>query len=234
MDQQTFHTADVISNESVGEHVRYLVITPPTSFEYHPGQFFILRLRDANGENVERSYSAANWDDSGQLQFVVRIEEHGQMSSLIDKLENGDQIDIKGPFGRFGDVPDDTKKLILIAGGVGISPIRGILQKTVKNQDDFPVQVFYGFRTGDDFLFQDEIMTAAEAERVSVIPAISEADAEWTGNTGYIHESLEGTVVEPGEGVHAYICGPPPMVKAARQKLYDLGFERGAVHVEAW
>lgn len=234
MESQTFYTAEVLSNESVGEHVCYLKISPPKAFQYHPGQFFILRLRDGNGENIERSYSAANWDDSGVLEFVVRIEPHGQMSSMIDQLKEGDQIDIKGPFGRFGDVPADTKKLVLIAGGVGISPIRSMLQKTLSNGDEFPVQLFYGFRTGADFLFEEEIRTASEQDRIDVIPAVSEADEKWDGATGFIHESLEGKVFEPGEGVHAYICGPPPMVKAARQQLYDLGFERKAVHVEAW
>lgn len=232
-----FHSCTVISNEEVGAGVRHLIISRPEKLIYEAGQFFMLRLQDAKGTPVERSYSVANYDDSGKLEFVIRIEAQGQMTSLIDTLKEGDTIDLKGPFGRFGFgvIPQDMEKLVLIAGGVGISPLRSMVQKSFGREDSFPLQLFYGFRTADDFLFKEELMALSTQERFSIITAMSEAsDTDPSAPIGYISDFLEGQVFTPDANTHACICGPPPMVKATRAKLYELGYGRGNVHVEAW
>jgi NAD(P)H-flavin reductase len=232
-----FHESEVISNDEAGAGVRHLIIRPPSHLAYEAGQFFMLRLMDDKGSTVERSYSVANYDESGQMEFVIRIEEHGQMTSLIDKLKTGDKIDMKGPFGRFGfgALPEQYDKLILIAGGVGISPLRSMIQKSFQRADQFPMQLFYGYRTLKDYLFQEELEKHAIKDRFSIVTAISEgAGAPDSENIGYISDFLEGQVFEPDATTHVCICGPPPMVKATRAKLFELGFERRNVHVEAW
>lgn len=234
---QSFYQAEVVSNESIGKGVRYLIIKPPQALSYEPGQFFILRLRDDKGELVERSYSAANYDQSGRIEFVIRIEPDGHMSGLIDYLETGFLLDIKGPFGRFGfgSIQQPIEKLVLIAGGVGISPLRSMIQKSFSSHDDYPLQLFYGFRNPEDFLFRKELEEYSTQERFDLIPSISQAgQQDWTGNVGYITDFLEGTIFPPESGAQCCICGPPPMVKSTREKLFELGFERSAVHVEAW
>ena len=146
-------------------------------------------------------------------------------------------IDIKGPFGRFGypTLPEDTQKLVLIAGGVGISPLRSMLQKAVMDNSSFPIQLFYGFRNPQDYLFADELKTLSQSGRLEVLASISQGqDQEWDGMRGYISEALPEKIFSPEEGVNCFICGPPPMVKSTREKLFDLGFERKQVHVEAW
>ena len=141
--------ASVLSNQSIGEQVRHLIITGDALPAYEPGQFFLLRMRDAKGELVERSYSAANWGVSDRLELVVRIESKGHMSGLIDSLEVGDHVDLKGPFGRFGlqSLEDPAQRLVFIAGGVGLSPLRSMLQKAAGEGFPVPIQLFYGFRS---------------------------------------------------------------------------------------
>lgn len=230
-----YHHAQLLSNTLVGEQVRHVVIRPDQALPYQAGQFFLLRLRHPeSGEYVERSYSAANFGDGTSIEFVIRIEAKGQMTSLIDNLKEGESIDIKGPFGRFGlsELPEDAKALVLIAGGVGISPLRSMVQQLCSSDSEIPIQLFYGFRTPDDFLFQSELESI---DSLQVVTSISEeAPPGWTGNRGFITEHLEETLLSAGPQVHAFICGPPPMVKATRQKLFDLGYDRGNVHVEAW
>lgn len=230
----SFVSVTVLSNELIGASIRSLKVRSTEALSYHPGQFFILRMRDEAGEAVERSYSAANWTTGEQLRFVIRIETHGHMSGLIDRLQEGDTFDIKGPFGTFGEVSAETQKLVMIAGGVGISPIHSMLQHWHEHGQQVPAQLFYGFRSGRDYLFREELEGYARQGKLRIFTAVSEADPEWTGAKGYIHELLEGRVFAPEATTEAYICGPPPMVKAAREQLYELGFERKMVHVEAW
>ncbi len=212
-----YSPANVIHNQAIGEHVHWLKLETEEEIRTQPGQFFMLRLSNPKGELVERSYSIANSSNRKIFEFVIRIESEGRMSRLIPQLKVGDKMDVKGPFGRFGEIPEGTKKIVFIAGGVGIAPIRSIIQKL---KGTFLIQLFYGFRTAQDFLFEEEFKSYG----FEVVTNVG----------GYISDSLEGKVFAPDLATHAFICGPPPMVKATREKLFALGFDRNHVHVEAW
>lgn len=231
-----YHVAEVLSNDLIGEQVRYLKLKTLDPLPYEAGQFFMLRLRNAQGEYVERSYSAANFANEPVIEFVIRIEAQGQMTSIIDTLRPGDRLDMKGPFGRFGfgSLSDPVQKLVLIAGGVGVSPLRSMIQKSFHRGDTFPIQLFYGFRTPSDFLFREELEGYTSSGRFEIVPALSEASDTWSGATGYVSDCLEGKIFSPDSGAQCFLCGPPPMVKATREKLFSLGFDRKQVHVEAW
>lgn len=224
--------ARIISNTMVGENVSHLKVSLSQALAFEAGQFFMLRLRGSTGDFIERSYSAANFSSGDILEFVIRIEAYGQMSALIPSLSPESLIDVKGPFGKFGrmSLKEDPKKIILIAGGVGISPFRSFIQQSLFRGESFPIELFYGFRTGKDFLFQEEFKNS---DRLKVIPAISEEDTTWTGERGFISEILS-EYLQPDPESQIFICGPPPMVKATREKLFSLGFDRKQVHVEAW
>jgi NAD(P)H-flavin reductase len=234
----SYQTAEVVSNVSIGENVQYLTVKPHEPLPFEAGQFFLMRLRDTVGELVERSYSAANFSDGGSIEFVIRVEPHGHMSPLISKLQPGALLDLKGPFGRFGfgALPEDCERLVLIAAGVGISPFRSMIQKSVLQQMSTPIQLFYGFRTPQDYLFADELNEYAQSGKITLLPCISDGAQYpgWEGMSGYVTDAFEGNIFEPGSGTHSLICGPPPMVKSTREKLFSMGHERKHVHVEAW
>ncbi|MGE3278989.1 MAG: ferredoxin--NADP reductase [Candidatus Altimarinota bacterium] len=233
----SYQSARIVSNVLIADHIRHIQMVPESPVMFEAGQFFLVRLRDANGDFVERSYSVANFSSGELLELVVRIEPQGQMSQLIDRLQVGDHLDIKGPYGRFGfgALPDHFERLVLIAGGVGISPLRSILQKCFQSEGSFPIQLFYGFRTPSDYLFQQELQQHAASGRLQVVPTISDASsAGWEGLTGYVTDHFEGKIFDPTPGTHSLICGPPTMVKSTREKLFSMGFDRKNVHVEAW
>jgi len=232
-----YHSVQVISNELVANSLRFLKLDTGQNISYEAGQFFILRLRDPQGNYTERSYSVANYSNDNILEFAIRIEEHGKMTSLIDMLNAEDKIDLKGPFGNFGYpfLKDELKKLVLIAGGVGIAPIRSMLEKTFSGGDTFPIQLFYGFRNQNEFLFTEELNNYEKSERLELITSASndESQSDLT-NHGYITEYFSEKLYPAETGNHCYICGPPPMVKDSREKLFTLGFSRDQVHIEAW
>lgn len=234
----SYEPATIVSNTVMGENVRHVIITPQSPLPFEAGQFFMIRVRDAAGELVERSYSAANFSAGEVIEFVIRIEPNGKMSQIIDTLQPGATLDMKGPFGRFGFsiLPKEVERIVLIAGGVGVSPLRSMIQKSFQAHEKHPIQLFYGFRTPKDFLFQSEFEGFLRPGHFEIISSISKpADCpDWKGLTGYILNHLEGKIAGPDAGTHTLICGPPPMVKATREKLFSLGFDRQHVHVEAW
>jgi len=234
----SYQPATILSNDLLGNNIRHMIIAPQAPLPFEAGQFFLVRLRDEKGEYVERSYSAANYSDGKLIEFVIRIEPHGHMSRIIDTLKPGDSMDIKGPFGRFGfgGLPEDFERLVLVAAGVGISPLRSILQKTFQYDDTYPLQLFYGFRTPADYLFQKELESSVESGRLELFICLSEGTQfpGWEQQAGYVTDFFEGRIFEPSPGTHSLICGPPPMVKSTREKLFAMGHERKQVHVEAW
>lgn len=234
----SYKTVKCVSNNLIGENVRHIILHPEEPLPFEAGQFFLVRLRDSDGELVERSYSIANYSQGDQIEFIVRIEPKGKMSTLINNFAPGDLMDVKGPFGRFGlaGLPDSAARLVLIAGGVGISPFRSILQKCFQLPDKKPIQLFYGFRTPQDFLFEAEFNEYKKTGRLEVIPCLSEGGQfpGWEKLSGHVTDFFDGRIFGPDEGTHSLICGPPPMVKSTREKLLAMGFERSHVHVEAW
>lgn len=238
MNLPQYQTARVLINTLLNAGVRHIKICPHSPFPFIPGQFFLLRLRGKDGEYVERSYSAANFSSGDILEFVIRIEPHGKMSALIDQLKTNDVLDIKGPFGKFGfqSVPEDFRKLALVAGGVGIAPFRSMLQRMQSRDITAKIQLFYGFRTPNDFLFQSELEGMKRNFPFSIITAISEVKqpSSWTGHQGYIADFLSPTIFPPDHYTYALLCGPPPMVKTAREKLAAIGYAKTHIHLEAW
>ena len=233
----SYHTAKVISNDLIGPKIRHLKIETSEQIKFEAGQFVMMRIRDDQGEFVERAYSIANYTESGPIEFVVRITPDGKMSQLIDDLRPRTQADIKGPFGKFGlnAITAGHDKIVLIAAGVGIAPMRSIIQRSFQRRDSFPIQLFYGFRASQEFLFQQEFEKYKSSGRFSLISAISEPGENNEGShKGYITGCLQGNIFLPDEKTQCFICGPPEMVKDCREKLYSLGFDRTQVHVEAW
>ena len=232
-----FIPSRIVSSALIGDHVRNIIVEPEAWVPYEAGQFFILRLRDQQGEYVERSYSIANFSaEKKYLEFVIRVSPEGHFSPLIDKMKSGEMLDIKGPFGRFGFAsPHVFQKLVLIAGGVGIAPIRGMIQKSFLLQEQYPIQLFYGFRKTHDFLFQEELERYGSDPRFSIVTSISNPSTQGsTLNKGYITHYLEGSLFPPAPDVACFLCGPPGMVKDTREKLVQLGFDRKQIHLEAW
>jgi len=234
MNSSLYTSAVVISNQPIGNQIRHLKIKADEPMPYEAGQFFILQLHHGSGECIERSYSVANFSNGPLIEFVVRIEAQGKMTQLIDRLTPGDQLSLKGPFGHFGSISDSIDQLILVAGGVGISPFRSILQKSFQRKETFPIQLFYGFRTPQDFLFREELEHYTSTGRLTLIPLASEGAIDGEGRTGFISDFLKGNIFSPKENTHCLVCGPPLMVKATKEKLLSLGFDRRQIHLEAW
>lgn len=207
-----------------------LAITDPAPLAFHAGQYVDIRIP---GTDTHRSFSMANTPTTtDRLEFMIRIYPGGQFSGLLkDRLSEGDQLQIRGPFGVFILREHSDADLIFIGGGAGMAPIFSLLTSMAERSIHRKVTYYYGARTRRDLFHLEEL--AALGERLPdfrFIPALSEPtdDDEWEGETGLITDvvdRLEGDL----SGREAYLCGPPPMIDACIPMLGSHGLPEAKI-----
>jgi nitrate reductase (NAD(P)H) len=188
-----------------------------------------------------RAYTPASTIDAvGFFDLVIKVyfkgvhpkfPNGGQMSLYLDSLSLGSVVDVKGPLGHIeyagrGNFmvhgkPKFAKKLAMLAGGTGITPIYQVIQAILKDpEDDTEMYVVYANRTEDDILLRDELDSwVKEHERLKVWYVVQESIKEgWLYSTGFVTERiLREHVPEGSSDALALACGPPPMIQFAVQ-----------------
>ncbi|MGH3468219.1 MAG: 2Fe-2S iron-sulfur cluster-binding protein, partial [Thermocrispum sp.] len=197
------------------------------AFDYRPGQFLTLRIPSDECGSVARCYSLSSspYTDAA-LKVTVKRSVDGFASHWVnDTLAPGDTVQVLPPSGVFTpkSLEDD---LLLFAGGSGITPVISIVKSAMAKGSGSLVLV-YANRDAASVIFADELRELAQThpERLVVV--------HWL-------ESLQGlptaerlrTLAEPFAERDAFVCGPPPYMKAARAALRELDFPRERVHVE--
>lgn len=187
----------------------------PDTISFRPGQYVQFEIP---GTSEYRAYSVASAPNrSDTVELIVRLVPDGLCSTYMhETLQEGDTVFLTGPYGDFYLQEDSTNEIICVAGGSGVAPIRSIVSHLFEQGTDRKVTYFFGARTTQDLYYYDECVALAEKhENFHFVPALSEPAPEdnWTGATGFIHLSVDEYLTS-GEGVEAYLCGPPPMINA--------------------
>jgi CDP-4-dehydro-6-deoxyglucose reductase, E3 len=188
-------------------------------FEYHPGQYVDVMLRDG----TRRSYSMANpprtAPEAPGLELHIRHMPGGKFTDhVFGSMKEKEILRIEGPFGSFYLRRDSDKPIVLLASGTGFAPIKAIIEQMRQQDIQRPAVLYWGGRRPAD-LYQDAWIQArcAEMPQLRYVPVVSDALPEdgWTGRTGYVHQAvLEDHPDLSGHQVYA--CGAPVVVDAAR------------------
>ncbi len=211
--------------------------------EYHPDwdRFKIWDLKASNDEEIFRAYSMANHPAEGDIVMLnVRIATPppgtdfppGISSSYIFNLKPGDKVTVSGPYGEFF-IKDTDREMVYIGGGAGMAPMRSHifhLFHTLKTTRK--VTFFYGARSKREMFYDEDFKKIEEQfPNFKYVVALSDPQPEdnWTGPTGFIHQAVEETYLskhEAPEEIEYYLCGPPMMLSAVQNMLYNLGVEK--------
>ncbi|GGE29689.1 oxidoreductase [Marinithermofilum abyssi] len=216
---KTFRTT-VEEIESLTHDIRRLSLklVEPKEITFHAGQFVDVYLP---GEDVYRSYSMANPpSQSDRLEFMIKIFHGGKFSDYLDtKIQVGDTLEVRGPFGNCILNHESTGEILLVGGGSGMAPLWSILNDIVDKGIDRKVTFFYGVRSRRDLFYLDQFSRMEQRlPNFRFIPALSEPQQEdhWNGNTGLITDVMDrylsGSNLSEAE---AYLCGPAPMIDTA-------------------
>jgi ferredoxin-NADP reductase/Fe-S-cluster-containing hydrogenase component 2 len=206
-------------------------------FDYLPGQFLTLHIVP-EGVPVRRSYTIASsptWRD--RIEITVKREKQGLVSRwLHDALAVGDEVEIEAPNGTFHFTGKETESVLLVGGGVGITPMMSAARYLTETGWQGTMHLVLGFRSPDEFIFKDEIAElAARNPNLRVIVTMSQpGNGSWAGRTGHIDQAFLGETVPSIASMRAHICGPPAMMDAVKAALMGLGVPGELIRTEAF
>ena len=146
------------------------------------------------------------------------------MTSALHALPKGATIGIRGPYGRGFPTEDFTGyDLLFIAGGLGLVPLRSMINYAVDRRQDFgELTLLYGARTPSDILFTDELARWKDDLDFTVETSVDVADRGWTGHVGAITKLFEHVGVNPARTV-ALVVGPPVMFRFVVKSILAKG-----------
>ncbi|MBW3012427.1 FAD/NAD(P)-binding protein [Candidatus Woesearchaeota archaeon] len=158
------------------------------------------------------------------------IRNVGNVTNFLTRMKKGDKIGVRGPYGKGFPVDEfEGKDIIIVGGGTGVAPVRGVIKYVEDHRNKFPrVDIFLGFRTPNDMLFKNEIMQWKKFSNLYF--TVDKAAKNWKGNVGFIMPLLEKAKINKTNSI-AIAVGPPIMIKFIIEKLKNMGFSDGQIYV---
>lgn len=230
----------LVETEDVTGNVKTFRFAPAKGaevpFDHLPGQFLTLHLAPG-GVPTRRSYTIAStptWRD--RIEITVKREDQGLVSRFLhDELKPGDEVEIEAPNGTFYFTGKEAGSILLIGGGVGITPMMSAARYLTDTGWPGPVHLLLGFRTPADYIFRDEIAALqARNPNLRVTVTMSGPDASWSGRQGRIDAALLAETLAGIAYERAHICGPPAMMHAVKSALLELGMGGTQIRTEAF
>lgn len=199
-----------------------------SKFTIEPGQFMIFRFLQKGFWVQAHPFSLSKAPDNNSIRLTAKAL--GDYTSRLNQIKLGTKVIIDGPHGVFTAKRANSHKLLFIAGGIGITPIRSILEQL--NTSDKNSLLLYANKTESDIIFKDELeKLSSQNQNLKVIHLLSNED-----KPGFIHgiltKELIKNLVPDLLNRDIYLCGPPSMMKSVRQALAELGVSKQKIYFE--
>lgn len=196
----------------------------PKGFQYLPVQFCGLELATAEG-GIEYPMSLASSPTREYLEFGARVASGTPWKRAFAALKPGDVAEVDGPYGHF--VLDEARPAVFVAGGIGITPLKGMATYATDKGLPHPLALVYSNRTPEEIAYRHELDELAKANpRFRILHTITrpaEAKEPWSGRTGRLDAALLQEAAAGMRDPTYYVCGSPDMVVHAIGLLRGLG-----------
>lgn len=208
------------------------------SFPYLPGQALLLA---SHGQSRPRPYSiAAAPEDAardGCLELLVGVNDEGSPGPHLSLIP-GTDVDIEGPLGRFtfpagAPDPPDGQRVLFIAGGTGIAPLRAMMRHAIGLRRH-RIGLLYSARTPAEFAYEGELRRLAEEGHIELKQTVTrDVGPDWNGQRGRIGPADLAPLVHAAATM-CFVCGPPALVDEVPRLLEGLGVPRSRIRIEEW
>jgi ferredoxin-NADP reductase len=239
-----------IALSALTKHLEFEMNGTPR-FGFVAGQWLSFKTHTSDGEEITRAYSIASPpSDDNRFALCLNRVQDGFMSNFLCDMKAGDEIRCQGPFGDFILRPP-MRDTIFIATGTGIAPFRSMLHWLLGSVPEFAkdgrgrpssidmrakhqLYLIFGNRTEKDIYYHDEFLRLTqEHPSLHYLPSLSRGGPDWRGLRGYVQEHVPA-IAQDHTDMHAYICGLDKMVKANRELLKSLGWDRKSILYEKY
>ena len=233
----TWQLADLVGRIDETPHVRSLVLDVPDWPGHTPGQHVDVRLTAPDGYQAERSYSIATPADGHRITITVERLEDGEVSPyLVDELEIGDRLELRGPIGGwFVWKPDLDGSLFLAGGGSGLAPLMAMVRARIGTGSNIPVRLLVSSRSLEEVIYRAELEAITKEQLgIEVFQTLTRSQPPgWTGYRRRVdRELLADTAWPAADKPRCYVCGPTGFVEAVASTLVDLGHDPQGIKTE--
>lgn len=190
------------------------------SFDYKPGQFVEFSVF---GEG-EAPFCISN-SPTRKSSIECSVKRTGKVTDALHELNIGDTVGIRGPYGNGFPIDDlKNKHLLFIAGGIGLAPLRSLINYCLDNRVNFKdITIVNGARTSKDLVYKSEYEVWKDAKNTKLHLTVDCNEENWTCMVGVVPKILEQLKPTCRDSV-AIVCGPPIMIKYTLPVLLKLGF----------
>jgi len=212
------------------------------------GSHCLLRCED-EGKPVSRAYTPVTADDNrGHFDLIIKVYDKGKMGQYLKNLPEGEMVEVKGPQGelRYNGMGQfaiqrkneqtnkketqklGVKRLGMVAGGSGITPMLQIIRDVVRNpKDQMEMSLIFANVSESDILLRDELdKLAAENKNFRVFYTLDRPEEGWKGGKGFVTpDMIAKNLFLPAPDVLLLFCGPPPMIAAQEKNAKALDFK---------
>ena len=206
---------------------RVVTLDGKKAFDHQPGQCAMLSVPGIGEAMFSITSSPTNTE---YMEFAIK--KCGCVTDWLHQAEIGQQITIRGPYGKPFPVDDvfAGKNLLFIAGGVGLAPLRSVINYCRHYRERYgDIDIVYGSRSKDDLLdYQEIIEEWSKDAGVKVHLTIDNPQEDWNGHVGFVPNYVKELGFNTNKT--AIICGPPIMIKFTLDGLVELGFDKTQVY----
>lgn len=213
-------TIEDVKTETALEKIYTLRLPDGQNLGHEPGQFVMVSIPGVGEAPISVMSSPSRTGET----FKLCIRNAGDLTSVIHRLQAGDEIGIRGPFGRGFPVAQFRGKDILIAaGGLGLAPARSLIDDVLDNRADFGrLVILYGAKNPGEILFRDVLAEWEGRDDVEFMVTVDRPDETWSGHVGVITTLFEHVDINPYKTI-AVTVGPPVMYRFVTMELLGKG-----------
>lgn len=205
---------EIEENEDIAKEIKRISVKVNKFFSFIPGQYAILSFP---GSSIKKPFTIAE-SDKRKNTISFSIMKKGEFTAKLCGSKPGEKINVDGPYGRFI-LPSSDVPIIMVAGGIGITPIYSMLTEFIRSKRKSRLSIFYSAKSKEEMAYFRELKDL-EDKRISIYLYFTREKAE-----GYFSGRIDAGKVVSVAGLSGiyYICGPGEMIDGLRKGIEDYG-----------
>lgn len=221
--------------KEIGKDTYDFIFTSDRKFSFKPGQYleWTLGHKDVDSRGNRRYFTLASSPTENTVRMGVRFfPESSSFKSKLKSLKPGDTIVAHGRAGDFVLPKDKNKKLVFIAGGIGITPFRSMIKYLLDTKQKRDIVLFYSNKKIEDVVYTDVFDEALNELNIRTVYTLTDKTAiptSWLGETGHIDKTMIIRNVPDFQDRTFYISGPSKMVEIFEDTLVKMGVKKSAI-----
>lgn len=203
----------------------------PQRVDYDAGQFILVKIQE--NPEMYRAYSISSYNEGGtRVSVTIKKMKDGYGTNIIfDSFKVGDYVDFEGPMGHELVVDNNADNVLLVAGGIGITPFIPIVTDLIRNENNVKnFKLIYGANYENEFIYVDEFKELENQSDKFEFVRVAAFDENWNGEKGFVTDYMKKLDLS---NYKIYMCGPKPMIDASVKVLNDLGVNKKNINFES-